>query len=282
MPYFLQVIHDKRKSFTKAYRLLADYIESHTVEIAFLSIQELSNQAHVSTATIHRFCLEIGLNGYPDFQREIQNEIRERYNAESSQLDPEEAAQNTFVSQAQRNIRILQEIQVNGTELQGAIDHAAQMLIQARRIYVLGMEGDYASACSTYYDFIRMFDNVTMLSMDAGNYLSAIRTITSDDVLYIISFRVYNRQILEIVNRFLNINASIITLADEGSPFNAFANVAMIPKHNTPSYGSVMKVTIQRALLLTIIQRLREAKPKQEVKYLETVDLGLGSLEEGQ
>ena len=281
MPDFLQVIQDKRDSFTRSYRLLADYIEEHTVEIAFMSIQELSSQVHVSTATIHRFCLEIGLSGYPDFQREIQNEIRERYNAESSQLDPAEAAQNTLSSQVQRNIRILQEIQANGADLQAAIDRSAQMLIRARRIYVLGMEGDYSTAYATYYDFMLMFDNVILLSMESGNFSSAIRTITPDDVLYIISFRVYNRHILEIINRFLEVNANIITLADEGSPFNTFANVSMIPRHNTPSYGSVMKVTIQRALLLTIIQKQREEKPKQEVSYLHSAILGLDSLEEG-
>ena len=282
MPDLLQLIQNKRKNFTKSHRLLADYIESHTVEIAFLSIQQLSSLAHVSTATIHRFCLEIGLSGYPDLQREIQNEIRERYNIESSKIDQNKGEQSLLASQVQQNIRILQEIQSDGGELSEAIDRAVCRLMRARRIFIIGMEGDFATAHSTYYDFSRVFDNVCLLTMEGGNGFNAVRKIGAEDLLYIISFRVYNRQILEIVNHFLSVNAQIITLADEGSPFNAFASVAMVPRHSTPSYGSVIKVTVQRTLLLTIIQKMHEENPKQSIGYLESGGLELASLREGQ
>ncbi len=261
MPSYLQMIQSNGRNFTKAFRLLADYIETHTVEIAFLSIQELSSRTKVSTTTIHRFCQEIGLTGYAEFQKEIQKEMRERYNDEASHVDADGDSQSIFAAQCSSNIQVLQEIRASDAQMTENLNRAAQMLIGARRVYVTGLEGDYASACSAYYDFAKSLDNAFQITLDGGGYMDQIRTISADDVLYVISFRVYNRYILDIINCFLKVGAKVVTLADKGSPFNAFANVAIIPEHVTPSYGSVMKVTIQRALKMTIIQMLRGDAP---------------------
>lgn len=260
MPNYLQMIQNNGKNFTKSFRLLANYIEAHTVEIAFLSIQELSSRTKVSTTTIHRFCQEIGLTGYADFQKEIQKEIRERYNDESSRVDADHGSQSIFAAQCSSNIQVLQEIRASDTQMTENLNRAAQLLIGARRVYVIGLEGDYASACSAYYDFAKSLDNAFQITLNSS-YTDQIRTISADDVLYVISFRVYNRHILDIINCFLKVGAKVVTLADKGSPFNAFANVSIIPEHVTPSYGSVMKVTIQRALRMTIIQMLQGDDP---------------------
>ncbi len=257
MPNCLQIIQNNRKNFTKSFRLLADYIENHVAEIAFISIQELGNRSGVSTTTVHRFCQEIGFSGYSEFQKEIQNEVRDKYNDESSRMDLKDAHQSIFAMQCNSNIQVLQEICAAEADMTACLTRASQLLLRARRVYVLGLEGDFASAYSAYYDFSKVLDNVTLITLGGANYPDQIRTITSDDLLFVISFRIYNRHILDIINCFLKANAAIITLADRGSPFNAFASVSLIPQNSTPSYGSVMKVTIERALLMTIIQMLR-------------------------
>lgn len=257
MPNCLQLIQNNRGNFTKSFRLLADYIEGHVAEIAFISIQELGSRSGVSTTTVHRFCQEIGFSGYSDFQKEIQNEVRDKYNDESSRVNLEDENQSIFAMQCNSNIQVLQEICADEAAMTENLTRASQLLLRARRVYIVGLEGDFASAYSAYYDLSKVLDNVTLISMCGVNYLDQLRTIASDDLLFVISFRIYNRHILDVINRFLKANASIITLADKGSPFNAFATVALIPKNSTPSYGSVMKVTIERSLLMTIIQMLR-------------------------
>ena len=261
MPNCLQIIRENKKNFTKSFKILADYVENHMAEIAFISIQELSSRSNVSTTTVYRFCQEIGFSGYADFQREIQNEVREKYNDESSRVDLKDANQSIFSMQCNNNIKVLQEICADEAQMTERLNRASELLLRARRVYVIGLEGDFASACTANYDFSKVLDNVTQLTMMGANYTDQIRSITSEDVLYVISFRIHNRHILDIINCFLKANASIITLADQTSPFNAFATVSLVPKHNTPSYGSVMKVTIARALLMTIIQMQRQDEP---------------------
>ena len=270
MANYLQMIQEKRREFTKSFRKIADNIEEHTVEIAFISVQEMCKRTGLSVATIHRFCQAVGLNGYTDLQREIQKEIRRSYNDESAHVDDAETAQGIFSSQAMRNIRILQEINEDAEATDASLRQAAELMIRARRVYIIGLEGDYGSAFDAYFEFTKLLDECIFLSLNWGDYLPQIRTITSDDLLYVVSFRVHNRNILDVLNQFMKVNAKIVTVTDAGSPFRMFSTVSIVPRHETPSYGSVIKATVQRSLLLTIIKKLKEEHPENNgLSYFE-------------
>lgn len=248
-----QAIQEKKNEFTKSYRLIANYIEKHSREIAFLSIQELSSRIKVSTATIIRFCQEIGLSGYTEFQKEVQELIRKEYNDESYSSDLSNPLEQSMIEvQAERNIRILQEMKADSSQLNESIEEAAKKILAARRIYIMGLQGDFESAYSLHYSLNGFMDNVMLLTLGAGNLEDELKNVNEDDLLLIYSFRVYNAQMLNTINHFIKRNAVVISITDEGSPFSAFSAVSMIPKHETPSYGSVLKVTITRALVLTI------------------------------
>ena len=56
-------------SFSKSHRRLADFILENLHEVAFLSINELSQRTGISPATITRFARRLDFQGYPDLQR---------------------------------------------------------------------------------------------------------------------------------------------------------------------------------------------------------------------
>ena len=129
--------------------------------------------------------------------------MRERYNDEASHVDADGDSQSIFAAQCSSNIQVLQEIRASDAQMTENLNRAAQMLIGARRVYVTGLEGDYASACSAYYDFAKSLDNAFQITLDGGGYMDQIRTISADDVLYVISSRVYNRHVLDVFNCFV-------------------------------------------------------------------------------
>ena len=258
MANFWQAMQEKKNSFTKSYRLIADYIEKHSREIAFLSIQEMSSRINVSTATIIRFCQMLGLSGYSEFQKEIQHLIRQEYVDESFRNDLSNTEQSLIVAQAERNIRILQEMKENAELLDRSITRAAQYIVEARRVYVMGLQGDFGLACEIYYDLNGFMDNVSLLSLGFGNLEDRIKGINESDVLLLYSFRVHSTHTLNTINQFVNRSAKVISIMDRTSPFGSLSTVSVIPYNETPSYGSVLKVTITRALVLTIRQMLLE------------------------
>lgn len=256
MANFWQAMQEKKSSFTKSYRLIADYIEKHSRETAFLSIQEMSTRINVSTATIIRFCQMLGLSGYSEFQKEIQKLIRQEYVDESFRNDLSNTEQGIIVAQAERNIRILQELKENAEVLDGSITRAAQYIVEAERVYVMGLQGDFSSACELYYALGEFMDNVTLLTLGFGTLEDRIKNVRESDVLLIYSFRIHNPHILNTINQFMKRSAKVISIIDRTSPFGSLSTVAVIPYNETPSYGSVLKVTITRALVLAIRQML--------------------------
>lgn len=256
MANFWQAMQEKKNSFTKSYRLIADYIEKHSRETAFLSIQEMSSRINVSTATIIRFCQTLGLSGYSEFQKEIQNLIRQEYVDESFRNDLSGTGESLIVAQAERNIRILQELKENADLLDGSITRAAQYILEAGRVYVMGLQGDFSSACEIYYALNEFREDVNLLTLGFGNLEDQIKGVAESDVLVIYSFRIHNPHTLNTINQFVSRSAKVIAIVDRTSPFASLSTVAIIPYHETPSYGSVLKVTITRALVLAIKQML--------------------------
>jgi len=250
--YLRQRIDEKKEGFSKSFRMIVEFIESHPSEIAFRPIQDISREMKISTATMYRFCQEIGLSGYTELQREIQEEISQDYRLRSFVPDEEDSLSGILVSQARRNIRILEELISDNRELGENIVKAAHELISARRIYILGLQGDFGQAHSLYFNLVGLHDDVHLMQMGAGFMNDELKGITSSDVLLIVSFSVYQWQLLEIAQQFVMKNAKIISISDENSPVVPLSFVSLIPKHETPSFGSVLKVTISRALVVTI------------------------------
>ena len=71
-------IQRKMPEFSKGQRLIANYIEEHYDEVAFMTAAKLGATVGVSESTVVRFATEIGYAGYPELQRAMQEMIRSR------------------------------------------------------------------------------------------------------------------------------------------------------------------------------------------------------------
>ena len=72
-------IQRKMPEFSKGQRLIANYIEEHYDEVAFMTAAKFTGATvGVSESTVVRFATEIGYAGYPELQRAMQEMIRSR------------------------------------------------------------------------------------------------------------------------------------------------------------------------------------------------------------
>ena len=74
----LRELEEKIETFTPSQRKVADYILKYPTEAAFLTIEQLSGLTGVSVATIMRLAYTIGYTGYSQFQKELQEVLRDR------------------------------------------------------------------------------------------------------------------------------------------------------------------------------------------------------------
>ena len=74
----LRAIEEKMSTFSKGQRLIATYILEHYEKAAYLTASKMGKLVGVSESTVVRFAIELGYEGYPDFQHSLQEIIRNR------------------------------------------------------------------------------------------------------------------------------------------------------------------------------------------------------------
>lgn len=72
----LQTIRNGMDTFSKGQKRIANYILENYDKAAFMTASKLGQTAQVSESTVVRFAAELGYNGYPDMQKELQELIR--------------------------------------------------------------------------------------------------------------------------------------------------------------------------------------------------------------
>ena len=74
---------ESKEDFTNNEKVIADYILEHLEEINFLSAENLAKKSFTSKASVIRLCKKLRVDGYRDFQRQVERELNEMYKIQS-------------------------------------------------------------------------------------------------------------------------------------------------------------------------------------------------------
>ena len=74
-------INEKYKSMSKGQKLLASYITDNYDKAVFLTAARLGEVVGVSESTVVRFATNLGYKGYPEFQKALEELVRNKLNS---------------------------------------------------------------------------------------------------------------------------------------------------------------------------------------------------------
>ena len=159
----LQTIRNGMDTFSKGQKRIANYILENYDKAAFMTASKLGQTAQVSESTVVRFAAELGYNGYPDMQKELQELIRgkltsiQRIQVSSDQM----SGGDILGSVMQRDMNSIHDIieELDRDEFERVVDK----LLHAKHIYILGVRSSsfLAGYLNFYMHFI--FENVTLV-----------------------------------------------------------------------------------------------------------------------
>ena len=119
--------------------VLARYIVQNSDTAAFMNSVQLSEAAGVSNPTVIRLAAKLGFSGFPEFQKALQETIREQIRS----LDRYTSVQNGLEETLSQRVlslefHVLSEMKrrLNEKSLQKAVD----LLSHKKRIYVVGFQ----------------------------------------------------------------------------------------------------------------------------------------------
>ena len=144
----LTSIKNLMPDFSKSQKRIAEFVTEHYEKASFMTACKLGDTVGVSESTVVRFATVLGFEGYPEFQKALQEITRNRLTAVQRMEITTQMMQDSNIltkvlnSDIEKIRRTLEE--VNHTQFEDAVN----ALASARRIYIIGV----GSVCfhSTY------------------------------------------------------------------------------------------------------------------------------------
>lgn len=254
-----------RASLSKGQRRIANFIEEHYDEAAFMTASKLGDIVGVSESTVVRFATEIGYNGYPYLQKAMQEMIRDkltsiqRIEVTTGRIGDKDVIDSVLNQDIDKIKRTIEEISRED------FDRAVDAIINAEHIYIFGVKSaSYIASFFGYYLDL-MFGNVIMLNTTSKttNYEKLFR-ITDKDVMIGISFPRYSTMAVDAMSFAKERGAHVVAVTDSMvSPLVSTADSILLARSDIASIvdSLVAPLSLINALIVAMV-----IKRKDEVK----------------
>ncbi len=258
---------------SKGQKLIAKYILENYDKVAFMTAAKLSEEVGVSESTVVRFANALGYSGYPKLQEALEELIKNKLTTVQrvEMIDENKSDSEILYSVLKSDITNIK----NTIEcIDGKVfEDTAKKLINAKKIYILGIRSSFAIAQYLGFYLDMVLDNVQIIRVDMADVFDQIVRIDKDDVLFVISFPRYSRKAYQTSMYAKERKANIISLTDSVySPVASLADNVLLVKNNMTSFvdSLVPAFSVVNALIIAISKK-EKTKVKNHFINLENM-----------
>ncbi len=268
----LSRMEERRSQMSKGQKRLADYVSRNYDKAVFLTAARLGEVVGVSESTVVRFATQLGYKGYPGFQKALEELVRNKLNSIQrmevtyGRISQSEIIEAVLHSDIEKIKLTLESID------QKAFDLAIDTLLNAKRVYVIGIRScaPLASFLSFYLNLV--CENVTLVNTNSSSEIfEQLIRINEEDVIVGISFPRYSMRTLKALEFASNRKAKVITLTDSvHSPMNLYSSCNLIARSDMASIvdSLVAPLSVINALVVALCMK----KQREVVTTLETLE----------
>lgn len=255
-------INRKYKTMSKGQKALANYISDYYDKAVFLTAAKLGEIVCVSESTVVRFATCLGYKGYPEFQKALEEMVLNKLNSVQRMEVTYGRISKTHVlsSVLQSDIQKIKETleQMDETTFELAVD----MMLHARKIYVVGIRSCAPLASFLAFYLNLMFEDVILLSTNNSSELfEQMIHINEEDVIVGISFPRYSMRTLKAMEFANSRNAKVISITDSvNSPMNLYSSCNLIAKSDMASIvdSLVAPLSVINALVVALCMKKQD------------------------
>lgn len=271
------LISEKMPTFSKGQKRIAEAILQNYDKTAYMTAAKLGKTVGVSESTVVRFANELGFEGYPEFQRAVQELVRtkltpnQRIEVTSARIANGDYLTCVLNGDIDRIRKTLDGIDRN------AFDLAVKAVNAARRVYIFGVRSSSSLASFLHFNLSMIRDNVKLLQpTSSSEVFEQILDIDEHDVLIAISFPRYSRKVVNSVKYAKNCGARVIALTDSPlAPLAECATYLLTAQSDMVSFADslIAPFSVINALLAAVAkerpQEVKERFDKLEILWDE-------------
>ena len=270
----LATLQANERSFSKGQRRIAHYILESYDKAAFMTANVLGKTVGVSESTVVRFAMELGYDGYPSLQKALQEMVVnrltsvQRIEVTNHRIGDKDVLATVFQSDLER-LR-----QTSETIDRGAFDAAVNTVLNAQRVYIIGVRSAAPLAGFLGYYLNYMFQNVHIITASgAGEMFEKIVGVNKDDAVVAFSFPRYSATTAKAAQYCRSQGATVIGITDTPmSPLGESSDYVLVAKSNMLSLvdSLVAPLSVVNALIVALAAR-KEQELSQTFQGLERI-----------
>ncbi|MCC8150353.1 MAG: MurR/RpiR family transcriptional regulator [Lachnospiraceae bacterium] len=270
----LNRINERYSHMSKGQKALSTYITDNYDKAVFLTADKLGKVVGVSESTVVRFATFLGYRGYPEFQKALEELVKNKLNSIQrmevtyGRISQSRVLESVLQSDAEKIKRTLEQIS------QEAFDLALDIIMNAEHIYIVGIRSCAPLASFMAFYFNLIFENVHLLhTSSSGELFEQMVRISERDVIIGISFPRYSMRTLKAMEFANNRNAKVITLTDSvHSPMNLYSSCNLIARSDMVSIvdSLVAPLSVINALIVALCMR-RQDEVADTLENLEQI-----------
>jgi len=267
-------IQDNISGLSKSQKLIANFIFNHYDKAAFMTAAKLGEVVGVSESTVVRFAIELGFDGYPMLQKVLQELIKskltavQRLEVSSNRINEENILKSVLQSDMEKIKITMEEIDQN------SFNDIVESILNARKIYILGVRSSAPLASFLGFYFNLIFDNVRLVhTTSVSEMFEQILRASTGDVVIGISFPRYSKRTVKAMQYVKSQGATVIAITDSHeSPLAPYADHSIIARSDMASFvdSLVAPLSVINAIIVAIGMR-RKQKVYETLEKLEQI-----------
>ena len=262
----LSLLENNAPSFSKGQRRIAAYITESYDKAAFMTASRLGQTVGISESTVVRFAVELGYDGYPSMQKAMQEMVLnrltsvQRMGVTNDRIGNQDVLTTVLQSDAEK-LR-----QTNDTVSRADFNASVQAILNARRIYILGVRSASVLVNFMGYYMNYMFDNVHIVTTSgASEIFEKLVNVTCNDVVIAFSFPRYSAATVKGVQYCRSVGAKIIGITNSQlSPLGQISDHVLVAKSDMVSLvdSLVAPLSVVNALIVALAASREQAMEK--------------------
>lgn len=255
-------IRNSIAGLSKGHKKIAQYIIENYDKAAFMTASKLATTTGLSESTVVRFATELGYEGYPDMQKALQEVIRnkltsvQRMQVNDDKMKDADILHDIMASDIEK---IKRTMAINSTE---EFNSAVDSILQAKKIYILGVRSSSALASFLGFYFNLIFDNIRLVhTTSVSEMFEQILRVGEQDAVIGISFPRYSKRTVKALQFAHDRNAKVIAITDSKlSPLARYADHCLIAQSDMVSFvdSLVAPLSLINALIVAVGMRKKE------------------------
>ncbi len=267
-------MNEKYIKMSKGHKAVAAYISDHYDQAVFMTAAKLGETVGVSESTVVRFATGLGYDGYPEFQKALEEWVKNKLNSvQKMGAKYGKSTQSEIVNSVLS--ADIEKIQDTIVDLDvAAFEAAVDIILEAETVYLVGVR-----SCEPLADFLHFY-----LNMIRGNVVLVKTTSVTElfeqmirigerDAIIGISFPRYSMRTLKAIEFANDRNAKVITITDSiHSPMNLYSSCNLLARSDMVSIvdSLVAPLSVINALVVALCLK-RPQEVKQNLETLEDV-----------